>query len=248
MIWLTAAGVLCFLYYFGIAVFSQQWNTTFSGFWAAAGLFFLAAGRAWPYLGATMQHICGMIFLLALLAVAAVEGRILHAMRKKVPEDLEWLIVLGAHVRGTKVTDTLRRRLDRAAEYAKLHDGVRIVVSGGQGNGEDISEALAMKRYLVGQGITEDAVLTEDTSTSTYENLWNSKALIKEYQTAAIGIVTNNFHIYRAVQIAKTIGYGNISGVPAGTKAIVFPNYMAREFFAEGKRLIELGRRKRRQK
>lgn len=238
MILFTALGVICFLYYFSIAVCSKRWDTTFSGFWVVLGLGFLLCGKAWGFLPAGAQWILGLCFAAAGIAVTAVEAKMVRQMTAVVPEDLEYLIVLGAHVRGTRVTDTLKRRLDRAAEYAFRHPETKIAVSGGRGKGEDISEALAMQRYLIEKGIDEKRIFLEDTSTTTFENLKNTRNLLPACKTARTGITTNNFHIYRALRIAKSAGFTNVYGVPASTKPVVLPNYMAREFFAEIKRII----------
>ena len=84
----------------------------------------------------------------------------------------------------------------------------------------------------------ERDIFLEDASVSTYENLMNSKKIIGEMRGQKIGIVTNNFHIYRAMKLAENVGYGKVYGLAASTKPIVLPNYMMREFFAEGKRVL----------
>lgn len=90
------------------------------------------------------------------------------------------MIVLGAGLRGERVTDLLARRLDAAYDYHLENPNAVIVVTGGQGPGEDIPEARAMKAYLVEKGVPEKQILEEASSTSTEENfcfareIWNS--------------------------------------------------------------------------
>ena len=84
----------------------------------------------------------------------------------------------------------------KAAEYLKSHEKTIAIVSGGQGKGEDISEALAMKQGLMKQNIAEDRIIMEDKSTSTDENITFSKPLIPQYEKGMI--VTNDFHMFRA--------------------------------------------------
>ena len=89
------------------------------------------------------------------------------------------MIVLGAKVRkGGVPTRALQYRLDVAAVYAKAHPHVMIVVSGGQGADEDATEASVMKHYLVAQGIEPSRIIEEDRSTSTYENILFTRALL----------------------------------------------------------------------
>ena len=82
-----------------------------------------------------------------------------------------WIIVLGAQVRGRKITDSLKRRLDSALEYLKEHPDVHVIVSGGQGNDEEVTEAYAMAQYLERAGIDCRRIIQEDASVNTLENL-----------------------------------------------------------------------------
>ena len=119
------------------------------------------------------------------------------------------LIVLGAAVHGDRVTWVLSNRLDTAADYLIAHPDAICVVSGGQGSGETVSEASAMKKYLVERkGIDPDRILVEDKATSTLENFSFSKALIDEAcgEDAAIAFVTTDFHVFRAGRTAKKAG------------------------------------------
>ncbi len=115
------------------------------------------------------------------------------------------LIVLGAGVNGKRITYVLADRLDKAVEYSSKNPDALIVVSGGQGPGEDITEAEAMCGYLVSKGVPEKRIIKEDKSTSTHENFKFSKAILdqklgEEYDVA---YVTNEYHIYRAGGIAR---------------------------------------------
>lgn len=145
------------------------------------------------------------------------------------------IIVLGAGIKDEQVSDVLRQRLDTAfAEWKKNPEAV-VVVSGGQGRGENIPEALAMQRYLAGRGIPESCILIEDKSSSTEENLVFSRSLLAEHGYSAdaeIAVVTNAFHCYRAGQYAAKAGFSNITTVPAGINFLsVLPSYV-REVFA----------------
>ncbi|MCD8346419.1 MAG: YdcF family protein [Lachnospiraceae bacterium] len=157
-------------------------------------------------------------------------------------ENLDYLIVLGAQVRGTKPSRALRKRLERAAAYAEEHPDTILILSGGQGADEDISEAECMYRYLVDAGIAEDRLVKEEDSTSTQENLKDSAAIICEIDEAAavsegeirvsVGVVTSNFHLYRALLYAKKQGFADVSGLSAASDIGMLPHNGLREICA----------------
>ena len=149
----------------------------------------------------------------------------------------EWIIVLGAQVRGRKITDSLKRRLDSALEYLKEHPDVHVIVSGGQGNDEEVTEAYAMAQYLERAGIDCRRIIQEDASVNTLENLKFSRKLIADVDTP-VGIVSNNFHVYRALRLAKKQGYAKPCGIPAKSDARYQVHYLVREFFLKEKILL----------
>jgi len=118
------------------------------------------------------------------------------------------VIVLGAAVHGKTPSLTLKRRLDAAVDYHTQNPDALIIVSGGQGAQEDISEAEAMKTYLIEQGVKEDKIIKEDKSTSTNKNFKFSKQILTENfgddYTACF--ITNEYHILRASLCAKRVG------------------------------------------
>ena len=152
-------------------------------------------------------------------------------MRKQ--PDVEYIIVLGAHVDGTRLTLALLERTRRALQYLEDHPETKAVLSGGQGEGELITEARAMYHYLTEHGIAPERLFLEERSVSTAENLRFSRELIGADHS--VGVVTNNFHVYRALQIAKNQKIENIHGIAADSSAFYMPNNMFREYLAEMK-------------
>ena len=126
------------------------------------------------------------------------------------------VIVLGAAVHGDKVTWVLENRLNTAMEYMKEHPNAICVVSGGQGAGESVTEASAMKKYMVERGVDANRIYTEEKAKNTMENFENSKVIIDEVvgNNARIVFVTTNFHVYRAGMVAREQGV-NAVGIPA---------------------------------
>jgi uncharacterized SAM-binding protein YcdF (DUF218 family) len=170
--------------------------------------------------------LCGILTALFVLFFA-LEIMVVSGMGNKPAADCEYMIVLGCQIRGSRITRSLRKRLDTAYEYAK--DGsMKIIVSGGQGRGEDMSEAQAMKNYLVDKGIDADRIIMEDKSTDTSENIRYSAEYIND-NNAKICVITNNFHVFRAKKIAKGCGFTNVSGAAAGSDPVLLLNYMVRE-------------------
>ena len=173
------------------------------------------------------------------LVFLIVEGMILWAGEKQMPEESPAaVIVLGAGVNGTTPSLTLRTRLEAAAEYLFTHPDIPVVLSGGQGPGEDITEAQAMYTALVSRGIAPERLLLEEKSTSTAENLAFSMTVLTEAgvdTTGVIAVVTNDFHQFRAQFIAREAGM-TVIGIPAELPWWwLNANYYVREFFALGK-------------
>ena len=118
------------------------------------------------------------------------------------------VIVLGAGVRGEIVTRPLARRLDTAFYYWQRNPDAYVIVTGGLGNRATITEAEAMARYLVRRGMPRERILLEELSTSTYENLKFAKEILDGYFPDGFSavLVTNDFHIFRGVQTARSVG------------------------------------------
>lgn len=121
-------------------------------------------------------------------------------------------VILGAGLNGDQVSERLKIRLDTALAVLKDNE-LPIIVSGGQGKDELISEAEAMKRYLVDEGIEINRIILEDQSTSTYENLLFSKNII-DGENPKIVLITSDYNMYRAKRIGKRLGM-DIQGASA---------------------------------
>lgn len=153
-----------------------------------------------------------------------------EGLKAKADGKNEVAIVLGAKVNGEVPSLSLRYRLEAALAYGEAHPHVKFILSGGQGPDEAISEAEAMRRYLVEHGITEDRLLLETMSTSTYENIRNSKELLPEGVTA-VTLITSDYHVARARKIAANLGL-TTDAVAAKTPQIVKAKLKTRERLA----------------
>ena len=144
------------------------------------------------------------------LALLVIEIPIVKTAVEKPKPGASYIILLGAGVYGETPSITLEHRLEGAARYLDANPETKAVLSGGQGAGEDITEAECMRRYLTAHGIAPERLLTEDRSTSTKENLLFSKAVIEADGGIADGvvIVSSGYHLFRATKMAEMLGIG----------------------------------------
>lgn len=235
---LVAASVFSLLYWlfcgmaggFGLSIL-WIW-LIFSLFFAALALWYAnkfpfrrLRRLKWLRITATVALCLFIVFFII------VEALVISGMNAEGEDDLEYIIVLGAHVRGTTPSAALRWRITRAYEYLTENPNTVAILSGGQGSGEEISEAECMRRELTALGISESRLILEDNSTSTAENMEFSFRIIGDL-SARVGIVTNNFHVWRGVRSARAVGAENICGISAPFKNALLLHYMVREFFS----------------
>ena len=231
-------GCACVGYYLAMGI-GIRFGQSLDFLWLIFALIFFARhvvfalfvhkGKAVPLAGRfiKLMHIGLIAFLVSFIAV---EGIIMSACFSTAPSGLDYIVVLGAKVNGTQPGGALRNRIQVAYEYWEQNPDTLIIASGGQGDDEGISEAECIFNSLTQKGVPAESIILEDKSTSTYENLSNSMELI-EGEDARIGIVTNNFHIYRSLKIAQGIGGAEFHGIYVHTSHLSFPHYMLREYF-----------------
>lgn len=182
----------------------------------------------------TVKNCLKLLMVFLILSFIMVESVIFYNSTIEEQAEVDYLLILGAGVAGEKPLPLLQNRMDKALEFIATNPSVTVVVSGGQGPGEDISEAEAMKRYLLKSGIEKSRIIKEDNSTSTYENIKYTKALLKGISGDGefkIMLVTSDFHMFRAKTLAK--GQGFITyGTPADTPPQKLLYYYTREYLA----------------
>lgn len=170
--------------------------------------------------------VCLCVFLLAY----AVTGVVIISAANSVPEaECSHLIVLGAGVNGTVPSLSLRNRLDAALTYLQQHPNTVCIVSGGLGSGDTITEAECMFRYLTAAGIDPARIIKEEQATSTQENLRYSTKLV---DADSIGIVSSEYHLYRAGLMARDLGLDPILIPARTTRTSLRMNYYMREVVA----------------
>lgn len=234
---LSLLGLASTLYFLVYILWTGN-NNSFTYFWLLSGILLTGAAILYHIIK-KRQIIIPKPLLVVFYAViftgcfilVVTEFIIVANGFKKPGPGADYVIVLGARVNGTKVSRNLKYRLDTALDYLKDNPGCKIVVTGGQGKGEDITEGQAMEDYLVQHGTDPGIILKEEKSENTEENLRYSMDIIKD-SSAKVVVVSNNFHIYRAKKIALKQGYKNVSGSGARTVIFTMPNCYLREAFA----------------
>ncbi|APM39752.1 YdcF family protein [Clostridium kluyveri] len=180
------------------------------------------------------KRIIVIIFILVLASFILVEILILSAIRTDSNVRVDYVIILGAGLKGDQMTLTFRNRMDKGIEFLRENPEVRVIVSGGKGLGETIPEAEAMSKYLIKNGIDASRIIKEEKSTSTMENFKFSRELIQqqgENEKNEIMIVTSDFHMFRAKMIGRRNRFITY-GLPSRTWWGILPNSCIREYFA----------------
>ena len=230
----TIMGTACFLYYVFLALRAGI-MVNFGWFWIVMGALFLFVAflRRFPDSAAAVWAQRILLFVLAavFLVIGFFSAFVISGMSSAVSDDLSYVIVLGTQVRGTRPSLALMQRITKAQEVAQNNPDLTFILSGGQGQGEDISEAQCMWNYLTQSGVSPDRLILEDRSTTTRENLLFSDRLTG-CSKKSTALISNDFHICRALKIARSVGYEDVYGIAAKSEPIMKPHYFVREAVA----------------
>ena len=171
-------------------------------------------------------------------SLAAAEFCVLKHFHDRGDPGLDVIIVLGAQVWPEGPSASLKYRLDAARDYMNDNPDTVCIVSGGQGYNEPWSEAQGMFDYLTEKGVPAARILREDRSTNTVENIRYSMKLLNP-ETDRVGIVTNDFHVFRGVALAESQGIRQAQGIAAPSHPWYLVSNMFREYFGIGKDLLQ---------
>ena len=189
-------------------------------------------GSKYPQDARTLKRIFTILLSIGLLVVGITEAIIIKASFGDPRQHCDYMVVLGAGVRGDVPSLSLRNRIDAAYDYLTEHPDVTAILSGGQGEGENITEAQCMFDHLTAMGIDESRLWMEDQATSTWENLNFSLDMIEErtgQRPEKLGVLSSEYHLFRASLFADACGV-EFLGVPAKTtKLSLRVNYFMRE-------------------
>lgn len=235
----TILAILCFTYSEIIRRVGS--GTSFFAVWILIGFGFVICDiiivfDLWSKFSIIFQSITLIGLGVFCTVFIVVEGFIISGFFAVERNNLDYIVVLGAQVYKDRPSSILKYRLDRAVEYLNENENTQCIVCGGQGHNEPFAEAVGMKKYLEEQGVSEFRIIMETESKNTEQNIKNSLKYIDS--GSSIGIVTNNFHMARALQIARKNGIDSASGIVAGMNNLYLLNNMVREFFSEIKFLV----------
>lgn len=175
-----------------------------------------------------------ILVILSILSFVFIEALIVYGSSSQEDVEVDYLIILGAGLHGGNITLTLQERLQKGIEYLGKHPDTKVIVTGGQGFGESITEAEAMEGYLVSKGIESQRIVKEDKATSTMENFVFSKKILQQVMKMdenRIVVITNDFHMLRSKLLARRVGFEPY-GITCSTPISVRANCYIREYFA----------------
>lgn len=213
---LTGMGVFALVLLYGI--FFEPVNQLIDKCWKNK------AGKAILIL---LAAAVGIIMTLA----AVTYGCILHAAAGQAEDGAE-VIVLGCKVNGDRPSLSLLYRMEAALSYLEDNPDSLCIVTGKQGKDEVVTEASVMYRWFTEKGIAEEHLIAEDEASDTQENMAFSKRILDELGETEerVVIVTNDFHMYRALRYAEAEGL-NACGLSAKTPWWLYPTYVVREMY-----------------
>jgi uncharacterized SAM-binding protein YcdF (DUF218 family) len=238
LIFICAASALVFF------IFSALFGVTFGIIFIIGNILFsaflyysypLTRNKVWR----SIRRVLLAGYGLFLVSFAAVQILLLIEMGNEAPENTDYAVILGAGLKGKEISKTLENRLEAGLDYLQENPDTQVIVSGGQGEGEDIPESTAMSRYLVSHGISAERITEESRSKTTFENLRNSKRILEKKGAAdsAVLIITSDYHVFRAKLTAEKLGM-DCTGIGGESDFFIKINYMIREYFGVVKAVV----------
>lgn len=234
---LAILGVLCIGY--GMTVMAIWSGTGFFAVWYALGVALLSVAwclhsGTWERIPIIARRLVEAIGCVLLAGILVFGGMSLSGFGATGEDDLDYLIVLGAQVREDRPSTVLQHRLDRAAAYLEQNPDTICIVTGGQGFNEPRPEADVMAEYLESQHVDPTRIVRENQARNTDQNIEFSMAFLDPADDR-VGIVTNDFHVFRGTRIARKKGLAHVCGISAPSNPWYLPNNVLRECFGIAK-------------
>ena len=192
------------------------------------------------------KKLAGILALMSLVLFTALEIPILSASKTNAPKNVDVVVVLGCAVYGESPSWPMVERVDAAFAYLEENPDTLCIVSGGQGDGEAISEAECMRRLLVNKGIDPERIYLEDKSTSTKENIAYSYSIIEQILpnsksqdgSFSVAFVSSEYHLFRTRFLARMQDHDIYLIAAKTTRLVLRVNYFIREAPAMLKALV----------
>ena len=189
-------------------------------------------GLRFPAFARWTTRIFTVLLVAGMMVVGATEIVIIHASLGTPERNPPYVLVLGAKVNENGPSVSLWDRIYAARDYMQAHPHTTLIVSGGQGKDEPMSEARCMYDRLTQLGISPSRIWMEDQASSTWENLHFSLDLIEEktgVRPHELGVLSSEYHLFRASLFTRACGVDFI-GIPAHTSK---PSQMINHFMRE---------------
>lgn len=195
------------------------------------GLYSLLSGVYWKQLSDRIQGVSTIVVVFGLIFGLKLMFDIYSAGRTKATTQ-QVIIVLGCQVKGDKPSLSLQKRADAAYRFLLKNPNSVAILSGGQGRGENISEAKCLQGLLYDRGILNDRLIIEDKSTTTDENIRFSKEIIEKLglECENVAVATSEYHQKRASMICRRYAM-TAYAQSSHTKLILLPTFLLREIF-----------------
>ena len=226
----TLSSIVCFVFafFFSFCLVGYSFLGLLIGVLGAYFLFMRLTANIIP----KTRKVITALAILGIALTAVLCGIVLSDVRGDSDTPCDYVIVLGAGINGEMPSRTLSDRLDRAVDYMNEYPECVAIVSGSQGADEDITEALAMERYLIGRGIQKERIIKEEMARNTHENMIFSREIIEELGGGKVAVISSDYHIYRARRLAENAGLTPVMLSARTELPVLFVNCLLREAFA----------------
>lgn len=226
----TLSSIVCFVFafFFSFCLVGYSFLGLLIGVLGAYFLFMRLTANIIP----KTRKVITALAILGIALTAVLYGIVLSDVRGDSDTPCDYVIVLGAGINGEMPSRTLSDRLDRAVDYMNEYPECVAIVSGSQGADEDITEALAMERYLIGRGIQKERIIKEEMARNTHENMIFSREIIEELGGGKVAVISSDYHIYRARRLAENAGLTPVMLSARTELPVLFVNCLLREAFA----------------
>ena len=226
----TVLSVICFVLaaFFAFCLIGYSFLALLT---AVLGGYFLFMAYM-PYRFKKFRRCITVLAIIGILLTAVLCGFILSDIKGDADAPCDYVIVLGGGIRGETPSRSLTSRLDRTIEYMEKYPESIAIVSGGQGKDEDITEALAMERYLLSHGIPAERIIKEEKAENTHENMLYSYDIIKQLGGGSIAVLSSDYHMYRSRRLAENAGFSPVMISAKTSLPVLFLTCFLREAFA----------------
>lgn len=252
IIWLILA--LCCAVYSGI-IYAVGSGTNSFIIWIMGAvffimLFFLSGKGRWGKVPKIVRIISYVVIGVGLAVFLTAQVLMLSHFADKGDKNADYMIVLGAQMKNSGPSVAYKYRLDAAYEYLINNPNTICIVSGMQGVNEPIAEGTGGVNYLISRGIPKERLIAEDNAEDTDDNITFGYEIIKEHNVIygsgkdvselSVVIVTNNYHVFRGVGLARKQLPCKVSGLAGKNDTLYIPNAMVRETLGILKDITEI--------